>query len=276
MEKLFKRILANWYVISTLKKDEKLIVHVNGTFTKDPYSLGQWASRRVAGHGLQETYGGLDLLWDCTTATVDSLMSHEALNQIRFFPLSELKELEIASYREKTIDLNSIADQLKVVRATGLKNFIETYHNDCTLEQLGQSIDALIAKIDYKLSELQKLESELVPRTISLRTSTTKKVGNNNNNHLLTPLRSPTLVSGIKRNNFRSNSRLRIWQQQQQQKTYPIVPPRTQQDDSAKLNNNSASSGSDSENTEIIQSDKQQQQQPPPPSQFSHSRESSE
>lgn len=159
MEPLLQKILGNWHVISTLQKDEKLIVHPDGRLSKDPYTVVQFLGRRIFGRGLQATHDGLTYLWDITSALTELLLNHEALNQVRYYALSDLKDIERSAYKEKTVQIRTLLEHLKSARDKGLRNLIETYNKDCKLEQLAQSIDFLIGKADLKLVHLKKCES---------------------------------------------------------------------------------------------------------------------
>lgn len=160
MERLFDQVMSNWRVISTLEKDEKLIVCADSRLEKHRYSSMQYLGRRLWGHGFQETLDGLQHLWDCTNALTDLLLNHEALNQIRYFTIQELKDIELHSYREKLSEVQKLCDILKKARVGGLKNLIETYNHDCALERIGEFIDGLLKKMDAKLAQLRYCEIE--------------------------------------------------------------------------------------------------------------------
>src|SRR5579864_6625665 len=93
---LLQKVFSNWHVIATLQKDEKLIVHPDGKFSKDPYRMTQFIGRRLLGHGSKETHQGMAHLWEITVALADGLLEHESLNKIRRFPLNEMKDIEQA------------------------------------------------------------------------------------------------------------------------------------------------------------------------------------
>ena len=158
MEREFQKCLSNWHVISTLQKDEKLIVHPDGRLTKDPYSVVQFFGRRLWGRGLQATHDGLEQLWDITTLIVELLLHHDELTQVKHYAVKDLKDMEIASYEERTQDIKLLYEHLKVARDKGLKHLIETYNQDCKFEQLAKSIDGQLKKIDTKLAQLRSCE----------------------------------------------------------------------------------------------------------------------
>src|SRR5205823_2450964 len=102
--------------ISTLQKDEKLIIHPSGRISKDPYSRIQFFERRFWGHGLVATHEGLENLWVTTTAVVDLLLNNVALNQVRDYGIKELKELEQTAYRDRRNQIQQFYDHLKEAR----------------------------------------------------------------------------------------------------------------------------------------------------------------
>jgi hypothetical protein len=161
MEPLYKKVLNSWHLISTLQKDEKLIVHAGGYFSKDPYHLGQYVGRRILGHGLIPTQDGLEDLWDKTTALADLLTSDENLNQVKHHPIGELKDLEVQAYKERKAKYVNIYNHLRDSKEPGLKNLVETYNRDCKIIQLSKQVDQLVQQMEEKLAQLQRCEETI-------------------------------------------------------------------------------------------------------------------
>ena len=136
-----------------------MIIHPNGNFAKDSYSILQYISRRVFRHGLQHTHQAIENFWETTNALADLLINHDALTQVQHFHFTNLKEMEKKSYCDIYDKLKILSEHLQEAQQNGLKNLIETYNRDCKFEQLAtKSIEVLVKKILKKLDALSKLE----------------------------------------------------------------------------------------------------------------------